>query len=166
MVIMHVVDTIDWLVHDYGKNSPAAGGIHGQLTHCRLDDGTEFYVRENARLHSIDHFCMSAGARQGRKMGDSNPGVQVLELCAPAARWRAVAELVRAADKLGRPVVSNRRFTVEWARRWFRDRESRAAAEAAGYGFRRSNGRLAVAGHSANRASAAPTARASRVAGG
>lgn len=99
-----------WQVH-----GPVDAGIIGQLTHCRTGAGVDFYVRENAKLSSMEHFCISSGARQGRKSGDSNPGESVLELCAPAVYWEEIALEVHALDPLHRRVVANRLFTARWA---------------------------------------------------
>jgi hypothetical protein len=93
-----VVAAARWTCHWGGINNPE-GGLAGQLTKCRLG-GLVFYVRENT---ARDHFNQSSGERMAMKRGEVR-GVQVLELWAPPAMWGRVADLVRAADPLGRPV--------------------------------------------------------------
>jgi hypothetical protein len=112
---VRVVRSTEWQSHHGGSCGYHAGGLYGQLTECELADGTRFYVRENNQQSSFDRFVMSSNARQGIKKGRYVPGVQVLELAAPATKWAACAAAVAAADSLGRPVQPNRAFTAEWA---------------------------------------------------
>src|SRR5438128_2088002 len=92
-----------WSIHWGGINH--LGGLEGQVTRCRLEK-VIFYVRENVAL---DHFHISSGERQALKAGRvSSRHPQVLELLAPTRIWDALAELVRQADSLGRPVRRNR----------------------------------------------------------
>lgn len=63
----------------------------GQVTKCRLENDV-FYVRENL-------------------VG----GKQVLELLAPDPAWKKIEGVIRLEDSMGRDVVRNPEFTVEWA---------------------------------------------------
>jgi hypothetical protein len=63
----------------------------GQVTKCRLENDV-FYVRENL----VD-------------------GKQVLELLAPDQVWKKIEGVIRLEDSMGREIVRNPEFTVEWA---------------------------------------------------
>ncbi|MBA4019164.1 MAG: hypothetical protein C0483_18515 [Pirellula sp.] len=92
------------------------GGVYwhqklvGQVTKCRTLDGVTFYVRENC--NAIPSFYMNAGQRWGDKIEGVGDGRQTLELCAVAAEWDRIAELVTAADAKSRPVRLNKQFNA------------------------------------------------------
>lgn len=86
--------------------------LWGQVTRCELA-GVVFYVREN--LDSSVSFMMNAGQRWGEKNGRVSKSREILELAAPADDWETIADAVRAADPLHRPVRKNKNFTISWA---------------------------------------------------
>ena|SRR5690606_1031977 len=87
-----------------------------QVTKVRLDDAVG-YVRENRAASSLDHFCLSSGARLGDKADGNRIGQQVLELAAPPSSWDALAAAVAELDELRRPVVRHQRWTMKTAAR-------------------------------------------------
>ncbi len=117
-----VIRATRWIMHSSPFN--AATGVDGQLTEIVVD-GVHAFVRENRELA---HFYVSSAERLRMKKssGRTLPGVDVLELCAPAHAWEAIAAEVRRRDGLDRRVRRNQRFTVRWAEDVFA-RASRAA---------------------------------------
>lgn len=87
----------------------------GQVTKCRTLDGVTFYVRE--ACNAIPSFVVSSNERWGDKQDGPGRERQSLELCAPAGEWDRIAEIVRGADRLGRPVRQNEQFTATDAER-------------------------------------------------
>lgn len=118
---IEVLDTTWWSVVSGGTWAGSCGGMSGQLTKCRLE-GVVFYVREN--MGGVDRFFTSSSARLGMKKGQMPSGsTQVLDLCAPAERWEAIAAAVRAEDaKVGEPrqIRHHLQFTVAWAEERFK----------------------------------------------
>jgi hypothetical protein len=90
----------------------------GQITKCRWF-GIVFYVREN--LDGGWSFYISSNERmsdKGSNRGTGKPAAHrnVLDLCTRHdADWDAASDVVRCHDKLNRPVLRNRRFTIRWA---------------------------------------------------
>jgi hypothetical protein len=95
---------------------PTGSGVDGQITHVQID-GVDAFVRENFRC---DTFMMSSGERKGTTINHV-PGQQVLEL-ATAGDFKTIATTVCAADSKHRPVINNRNWTVNVAKRLFADR--------------------------------------------
>lgn len=91
------------------------GEFLSQLTRIRVA-GVVAFVRENRRASGDESFVLSSNARLGHKADGDRIGREVLELAAPAPRWSAIAEVVAAADELGRPVVRHQRWTPRTAR--------------------------------------------------
>jgi hypothetical protein len=100
-----------WYWH-FGQDITLTGGLSSQITCCQWKD-IVFYTRENA--NGIDSFLISSPERWGDKAG-STPGSarQVLELFAPADKWKEVAAIVKLNDTKNRPVKQNKRFTQKW----------------------------------------------------
>ena len=85
--------------------------INGILFEVQLDDAVA-YLRENIKY---DSFLVPANVRLGIKRGQfPSDSVQVLELCASESYWEAIAQEVRALDKLNRPIVHGK-FGRKWA---------------------------------------------------
>lgn len=116
-----VLDKTSW---HFGSNNCGSGGMSGQLTKCLLEGRIVFYVREN--LKGINTFLISSGERWGDKEGWSTPRPerQSLDLLAPVLHWHMIAEAVREADTLNRPVHKSRTFTWKWAEKEFAERLS------------------------------------------
>lgn len=111
---IEVLATAQWEVHYRGLNNPC-GGSWGQVTKCRLN-GQVFYVRENL---AGKNFYLCSAARLGLKAETISKLPQVLELLAPADLWEELAQAVRQADQMDRPVRRNLRFTWAWAEKLF-----------------------------------------------
>ena len=115
---IEIIRQTTWLVHWGGINQQ--GGTEGKLTECRMGDMV-FWVRENFVPLEGSFVGMGSGERHALKRGHvAKRHPQVLDLCCPADRFDEIAAAVRALDPLGRPVRTNRRFTVAWAREQFR----------------------------------------------
>lgn len=90
-----------------------------QVTRIALN-GVTGYVRENLRNCSGLHVSSSyrlgitGGVINGRVRCGSIPksATQVLELAAPDAAWRSMADAVRANDHLNRPVIRSPQWTI------------------------------------------------------
>jgi hypothetical protein len=111
--------SITWWHHGQ-SNFGGSTGLSSQVTKC-CHQGVVFYVREN--VNGIPSFNISSGERWGDKIG-RKPRMdrQVLELACPPEYFDQLADLVRSADPLGRPVTANNRFTVQWAEMFFKSK--------------------------------------------
>lgn len=100
--------------HIFGQsNMGGTSGLIGKVTKCMIK-GVVVYTREMA--NGIDSFQISSGERWGDKVGHTpSKARQALELCAPAEVWDEIAEVVKAADQVKRPVRKNKLFTIKWA---------------------------------------------------
>jgi hypothetical protein len=94
---------------EFGQsNLKGSSGLTGQVTRCEYQ-GIVFYVREN--VNATPAFNISSGERWGDKVGRKPSRFrQSLELLAPELHWEEIAQLVRQADTLGRPVLRNKLF--------------------------------------------------------
>ncbi len=111
------IEVIAWNFWSFGGGIMPDQKQWSRVSKCRVD-GVTFYVREN--LDGAQSFYVSSNERWKFKGGNNSTdraGLerQCLDLCAPAAEWDRIAELVRAADSLGRRVRKHRTFTERWA---------------------------------------------------
>jgi hypothetical protein len=113
---LEVLAKTEWSPH-HGIIGTKAGSV-GQLTRCRFGSIT-FYVREN--FCKRDSFVTASNARMALKRGRTNGAAQILEVCAPEAELDAVIQAVANSDAMGRPVRTNRAFTVGWAEAQFKE---------------------------------------------
>jgi len=92
---------------------PHLNNVLGDLSIWELEDGTRFAVRENLGRKG-DQFWRGGGIGAAFAHGKATGLPEVLDLLAPRDRWEEIAELVRAADPLERPVRDHLQMTREW----------------------------------------------------
>ena len=116
-------------------NHANCAGVEFQVTECE-HSGRRFFVRENFRY---DTFTSNSGVRWGLQQGHTVTGINVLELACEAGQFDELSRIVREADKLKRPVVRNRTFTLRTAPRYFK--RNKSEPESSGPSLRSCGGR-------------------------
>lgn len=107
--------TYKWNTNVHGN------GMEGQLVELQACAGAwtgTVYVRERA-VSDMPSFYINSAVRNGQRHNGDPNARQVLQLCAPAERWDAIAKTVADMDSLRRPVERARGFTAAWAEQAF-----------------------------------------------